>query len=166
MLTVGQVLQVVRKRLQKAKGRQMGETPPYQPCQCKGACKEGCPCGDEGHFCEKFCACGPECASRFKGCQCKGGCRTKSCPCLASGQASCMPIVHCEQPPWAVSLLLQCADICTILSANRRLRKPLRIPRRFFASPVSAATKCGVKAREAAGLRAVPALHLVKSPCS
>ena len=83
MIKSWNVFQVVLKRLRKAKGDQ--ETPPYQPCQCKGACKEGCPCGDEGHFCEKFCACGPECQSRYKGCVCRGGCRTRACPCLASG---------------------------------------------------------------------------------
>ena len=75
--------QVVKKRLANAKGKQ--QIPPYQPCQCVGGCKEGCPCTAQGHFCEKFCACGPECESRFKGCVCKGGCSSRRCPCLAAG---------------------------------------------------------------------------------
>ena len=79
-------VQVVRKRMKKSKGQDDTAPRPYQPCQCKGDCTEGCPCLNEGHFCEKFCACGPKCGSRFQGCVCKGGCKNKGCPCMAAGQ--------------------------------------------------------------------------------
>ncbi|DBB03339.1 TPA: hypothetical protein ACH3X3_010714 [Trebouxia sp. C0006] len=93
-------LEVVRKRMKKSKGQDDTAPRPYQPCQCKGDCKEGCPCLKEGHFCEKFCACGPKCSSRFQGCVCKGGCKNKGCPCMAADR-ECDPDL-CMQCQWTI----------------------------------------------------------------
>ncbi|KAA6418158.1 MAG: histone-lysine N-methyltransferase EZA1-like [Trebouxia sp. A1-2] len=101
MKSTGQAWHVVRKRMKKSKGQDETAPQPYQPCQCKEDCKEGCPCLNDGHFCEKFCACGPKCGSRFQGCVCKGGCKNKGCPCMAADR-ECDPDL-CMQCQWSIS---------------------------------------------------------------
>ncbi|KAL0022368.1 hypothetical protein WJX77_004927 [Trebouxia sp. C0004] len=100
MKSTGQAWHVVRKRMKKSKGQDDTAPRPYQPCQCKDDCKEGCPCLNDGHFCEKFCACGPKCGSRFQGCVCKGGCKNKGCPCMAADR-ECDPDL-CVQCQWTI----------------------------------------------------------------